>query len=154
MFSSPFHSCVHCISRITDPSSCLHTCTVWRHEMYIGIDSHLIDLSLCCIICSQIKKITVLVAKPELLISCHPNERQYAVCSPVDPVAWESPKWADNLAGRGVDREWLSALMKNRGIGGICKIRAVWKVCYNDHLNVWVKALDCTNMNSLITFRR
>ena len=25
-------------------------------EMYIGIDSRLIDLTLCCIICSQIKK--------------------------------------------------------------------------------------------------
>ena len=28
-------------------------------EMYIGIDSRLIDLSLCCMICSQIKKIRV-----------------------------------------------------------------------------------------------
>ena len=28
-------------------------------EMYIGIDSRLIDLLLCCIICSQIKKIRV-----------------------------------------------------------------------------------------------
>ena len=36
-------------------------------------------------------------------------------------VAWESPKWADNLAGQSVqrrDREWLSALMKHRGVGG------------------------------------
>ena len=53
-------------------------------EIYIGIDSRLIDLSLCCIICSQIKKIRVLVAKPELLISCHQNERQSTVCSPTD----------------------------------------------------------------------
>ena len=42
-------------------------------EMYNGIDSRLIDLSLCCILCTQIKKIRVLVAKPELLISCPPR---------------------------------------------------------------------------------
>ena len=30
-------------------------------------------------VCSQIKKIRVFVAKPELVISCHPNERQSAV---------------------------------------------------------------------------
>ena len=33
MLSSPLHTCVHCISRIMDPSSCLHTkctCTLWR----------------------------------------------------------------------------------------------------------------------------
>ena len=75
-------------------------------EMYIGIDSCLIDLSLCCIICSQMKKIRVLVAKPELLISCHPNEWQSAPFPPrwppqQHPMTWESPKWADNLAGRG-----------------------------------------------------
>ena len=75
MFFSPLHTCVHCISRITDPSSCLHTCTVWRHEMYIGIDSHLIDLSLCCIICSQIKTFRILYVKPEVQISCHSTER-------------------------------------------------------------------------------
>ena len=44
--------------------------------MYIGVHSHLIDLSLCRIICSQIKKIRVLVAKPALLISCHPAVRR------------------------------------------------------------------------------
>ena len=43
-------------------------------EMYIGIDRSLIDLSLFCFICSQIKKIRVLVAKPELLISCHSKQ--------------------------------------------------------------------------------
>ena len=41
-------------------------------------------------------------------------------------IHWESPKWAYNLAGHG--REWLSALMKNHGVGGLCKIRAVWTV--------------------------
>ena len=66
-------------------------------EMYIAIDSCLIDLSLCCIICSQTKNIRVLVAKLELLTSCHQNERQSAVFSPrgpprQHPVAWESPK--------------------------------------------------------------
>ena len=40
-------------------------------EMYMGIDSRLMDLSLCCIICSQIKKIRVLVAKPYIQIACH-----------------------------------------------------------------------------------
>ena len=62
-----------------------------HREMYIGIDSRLIDLSLCCIICFQIKKIRVLVAKPELLISCHPNKRQSAVCfpgGPQDSIPW------------------------------------------------------------------
>ena len=54
-------------------------------EMYISIDSHLIDLSLCCIIGSQIKKIRVLVVKQELLISCHPNELQSFV-SPRGPL--------------------------------------------------------------------
>ena len=29
MISSPLHTCVHCILRITDLSSCLHTCTLW-----------------------------------------------------------------------------------------------------------------------------
>jgi len=33
----------------------------------------------------QIKKIRVLVAKPELLISCHPNERQSAMYSATTP---------------------------------------------------------------------
>ena len=42
----------------------------------MGIDSRLIDLSLCCIICSQIKKIMVFVAKPDVQIACHPNKRQ------------------------------------------------------------------------------
>ena len=32
MFSSPLYTCVHYISRITDPSSCLHTCTLWRPQ--------------------------------------------------------------------------------------------------------------------------
>ena len=38
-------------------------------EKYIGINSHLIDLSLCCIICSQIKTIRVLVAKYKYLVT-------------------------------------------------------------------------------------
>ena len=63
-------------------------------EMYIGIDSRLIDLSLCCIICSQIKKIWVLVAKPELLISCHPIDRQSAVFFPADHR--DSTPWLEN----------------------------------------------------------
>ena len=98
-------------------------------EMYIGIDSRLFDLSLCCIICSQIKKIRVLVAKPELLISCHPNEWQSVVFPPVDHrdniLAWESTKWADYLAGR--NGEWLSALMKNGEVGG-----SLWNLCCVD----------------------
>ena len=59
--------------------------------MYIGIDSRLIDF-----------------AKPELLTSCYPNERESVVFPPPPPldhsnslVAWELPKWADNLDGRG-----------------------------------------------------
>ena len=73
-------------------------------------------------------KIRVFVAKPELLISCHPNERQSAVFSlrrppRQHPVPWETPKWADNLAGRGVDCP-LNAETES----GFCKIRAVWTV--------------------------
>ena len=30
MLSSPLHTCVHCILRIVDPSSYLHTCTLWQ----------------------------------------------------------------------------------------------------------------------------
>ena len=63
-------------------------------EMYIGIDSCLIDLSLCCIICSQIKKIRVLVAKPELLISCHPGEQQSAMFPPQTKAP--APTWLEN----------------------------------------------------------
>ena len=53
----PLHFTLACIARITDPSSCLHTHVHngVHGEMYIGIDSHLIVLSLCCIICSQTK---------------------------------------------------------------------------------------------------
>ena len=32
MFSSPLHTCVHCISKITDPSSSWYTCTLWRSQ--------------------------------------------------------------------------------------------------------------------------
>ena len=92
-------------------------------EMYIGIDSRLIDLSLCCIICSQIKKIRVLVAKPELLISCHPNEWQSSGPPRQHPVAWESPnlsgqfswswRWADfplnTTTDSGCPRSWKMA---------------------------------------------
>ena len=120
---------------------CVHVLYGVHGEMYIGIESQLIDLSLCCIICSQIKKIRVLVAKPELLISCHPNERQSAVFPPADHCdstpAWESPKWADNLAGRGVERNVRSMPRQIVAVraherplrwGGLCKIRSVWTV--------------------------
>jgi len=32
------------------------------------------------------------------------------------------------LSAQRRDREWLSALLKNRGVVGLCKIRAVWTV--------------------------
>ena len=121
MLSSPLHICVHCISRITDPSSCLQTCTLWRPRWNVHWYRQSFDrFVFCCIICSQIKKIRVLVAKPELLISCHPNERQSAVFSPEDHR--DTTPWLENRWLR------LSALMKNRGVGGTCKIRAVWIV--------------------------
>ena len=97
-------------------------------EIYIGLDSRLIDLSLCCIICSQIKKIRVLVAKPELLISsCHPNERQSAV---FPPRATETAPCGLRIAQMSAQFSWswLSVLMKNRGVGWSCKISAVLTV--------------------------
>ena len=50
--------------------------------MYIGIDSRLIDLPLCCIFCSQIKTIRVLVANPECNDILSLKERQSALFSP------------------------------------------------------------------------
>ena len=67
-------NCVHNVLQFI-----LHVHYAVHGEMNIGIDSRLNNLSLCCIICSEIKKIRIFVAKPELLISCHPNERQSAV---------------------------------------------------------------------------
>ena len=61
----------------------IHVHYVVHGEMYIGIDSRLIDWSICCIICSQIKKIRVL--EPELLISCHPNKWHSTVSVPRGP---------------------------------------------------------------------
>ena len=81
-------------------------------EMYIGIDSHLIDLSLCCIICSQIKNIKVLFAKPELMISpadtaTAPHGLRIAQMS--RQFSWPQ-RWAD------CPRSW-----KIGGSGGLCK---------------------------------
>ena len=136
MLSSPLHTCVHCTSRITDPSDG-QVVYIYVHygvhgEMYIGIDSHLIDLSLCCIICSQIKKIRVLVVKPELLISCHPNELQSFVSprGPLrqHPLAWESPKLVDYLAGRSIEHTVCATISAHEKLWVLCNIRAVWTV--------------------------
>ena len=46
MLSSPLPTCVHCISRIMDPSSCLHTkctCTLWRPRWNIHWYRQLFD---------------------------------------------------------------------------------------------------------------
>ena len=88
-------------------------------EMYIGIDSCLIDLSLCCIICSQMKKIRVLVAKPELLISCHPNEWQSAPFPPA--VTTTTAPHGMRIAQMSGQFSWS---------GGLCKNQTVWTVCY------------------------
>jgi len=64
MLPAPLHTCVYRESRTSQ--------VVYIHVHYNVYG--LIDLSLCCIICSQIKKIRVLVAKPELLISCHSKQ--------------------------------------------------------------------------------
>ena len=89
-------------------------------EMYIGIVSRLIDLSLCCIICSQIEKIRVLIAKPELLISCHPNKRRSAFFfSRTTATAPRRLRIAQKSAQfRTVRKEWLSALMQKSQVGG------------------------------------
>ena len=93
LYSSPLHTCVHCESR-THQVVYIHVHYGVHGEMYMGIDSHLIDLPLCCIICSQIKKIRVLVAKPDVQIACHPNDRQSAACSPADHC--DSTPWLEN----------------------------------------------------------
>jgi len=95
-------------------------------EMYIGIDSRF-----CLIICSQIKKIRILVAKPELLISCHPNERQSA------QISWSAQRH---------DREWLSALMKNRGVRGRWNIGVVWTVPLNQFIAVNIHSYICLTL--------
>ena len=43
MLSSPLHTCVHCISRIMDSSSCLHTCTLWRPLWNVHLYQHSLD---------------------------------------------------------------------------------------------------------------
>ena len=65
-------------------------------EKYIGIDSCLIDLSLCCIICSQINTIRVLVSKPEVQIMniLSPHRVVVRLCSPVDDR--DSTPWLEN----------------------------------------------------------
>ena len=86
-------------------------------EMYIGIDSHLIDLSLCCIICSQKKK---------RLGFWLPNQNYWylvtqtsgsPLCFPADHSV--STPWLENRPNKD-NFSWsrLSALMKNRGVGG------------------------------------
>ena len=83
-------------------------------EIYIGRDSRLIDLSLCCIIRSQIKK------KGFWL----PNQNYWYL---VTGTISGQFSWSRR------DKEWLSALMKNCGAsplggGSLCKIRAAWTV--------------------------
>ena len=93
MLSSPLHTCVHCISRIMDSSSCyIHVHYGVHCEMYICINIRLIDLSLRCIICSQIKE--------RLAFGCQTrttdilSTERASVCrvfpSRQHPMAWES----------------------------------------------------------------
>ena len=89
-------------------------------EMYNGIDSRLIELSLSCIICNQIKNVFGCFTRCTNSLS----PEQAAVhrvfpCWPTrqHPLALVSPKWADNLVGRGVER----MLMKNPGVGRTLK---------------------------------
>ena len=104
MFFSPLHTCVHCISRITDPSSCLHTCTLWRPRWNVHWYRQSFDWFVTLLhYLFSIKKNRVLVAKQELLISCQPNEHSTAKIQHLEK-AWESPKWTDNLAGRVGER--------------------------------------------------
>ena len=85
-------------------------------EMYIGIDSRLIDLSLCFIICSQIKK--------DKGFGC--QTRTTDILSP------ERAAVRRGLTVVQMSRQFswsrLSVLVKKPGVGGFCKIRAVWTV--------------------------
>jgi len=79
--------------------------------MYIGIDIRLIDLSLCFIICSQIKKDKGFGCQTRTINILSPNKHQSTVCFPrglprQHPVASESPKWANNLRIHSLMREW------------------------------------------------
>ena len=99
MLSSPLHTCVHCIARITDPSSCLHTCTLWCPRWNVHWYRQSFDWFVTLLhYLFSIKK--------ELLIFWYPNERQSAGFPPRWPprgfritqmrgqFSW-SRRWAD-----------------------------------------------------------
>ena len=73
-------------------------------EIYIGIDSHLIDLSLCCIICSQIKKDQGLGCQTRTTDILSPKQAAVCCVFPRDSTAW--------LENR--PDEWTIQLVKNR----------------------------------------
>ena len=94
-------------------------------EIYIGMDSRLIDLSLCCIICCQIKKNWLPNQNYWYLVS---RTSGNPPCSPRDSTLWleNRPKWADNLTGRTVrsttrQRVAVRAHEKSRGQGDFVK---------------------------------
>ena len=88
-------------------------------EMNIGIDSRLIDLSLC----SQIKKIRIFVAETRTTNINILSPERAAVCRvfPHRPLQQHPVSGQFSWTWRRADREWLSALMKNRGVGDFVK---------------------------------
>ena len=119
------------------------TCALWRPRWNIHWYGQSFDwfVTLLHYLLSNKKK---LVAKPELLISCHPNERQPAVLPPRQhPMTWESPQmsgqfnWSDcplnDATESGCPRSW-----KIEGSRGFCKIRAAWTVHFTNRLTTWL----------------
>ena len=100
----------------TRPVVYIHVHYGVHSEMYIGIDSRLIDLSLCCILCTQIKKIRVLVAKPELLISCPP--RTTATAPRGLRIAQMSGQFSRTVRSTPPQRVAVRANEKSQGLGG------------------------------------
>ena len=72
--------------------------------IYIGVDSRLIDLSLCCIICSQIKKDQGFGCQTRTTDILSPKQAAVCCVFPRDSTAW--------LENR--PDEWTIQLVKNR----------------------------------------
>ena len=121
-----------CILRIMDPSSCILTCTCMASTVKRA-------LTVVWWICrffalfSQMKKIRVWVANPDVQIACYPNELQSAACFP-KPTTVTAPCGLriTQMSGQFSLSWWERGCPLSRKIaelGGLWKICAVWTVC-------------------------